>query len=171
MSVTLMGCLLQGPLEHQVEVLGADQAATAALVEGLAQCIGSKQLLTITPQHPTTEAAQMPGVVVQGNAAQLQLDALHLLLLLLPIIANHADLNQAARLLCATPPPCQKGGAHAKRGAWTSAVRRGLAWMLRSRVSIVQKHSALQAAAQLVMLLGEGWLVSGGEEEEPEVLL
>ena len=56
------------------------------------------------------------------------------------------------------------------RQDWPASVRRGLNWLLRSRVSAVQKHSSLQLAAALVELAGPGWLLARGEQV-PEAFL
>jgi hypothetical protein len=56
------------------------------------------------------------------------------------------------------------------RQEWPASVRRGLNWLLRSHVSAVQKHSALQLAAALVELSGPAWLLARGEQL-PEAFL
>ena len=79
------------------------------------------------------------------------------------------------------PPPCpltpaqelelhQRLSSGMHRQDWPASVRRGLNWLLRSRVSAVQKHSALQLAAALVELAGPGWLLARGEQL-PEAFL
>ncbi len=87
---------------------------------------------------------------VQQRLLAVQLEALHVLLLLLPL-PHMAHLP--AELL---------GGAGAG-AAWLAQLRQGLALLLRGRVSAVQRHSALQLAAAVVDLAGPDWLLGGGD--------
>jgi hypothetical protein len=84
----------------------------------------------------------------QRQLLAVQLEALHVLLLLLPLPPGHA-----------LPQPLLAPGA-----AWPGALRRGLALLLRGRVAAVQRHSALQLAAAALDLLGPEWLL-GGERD------
>ncbi|EFJ43796.1 hypothetical protein VOLCADRAFT_106633 [Volvox carteri f. nagariensis] len=83
-----------------------------------------------------------------GGVAQLQLEALHLLLLMLQSCQESAAAATAHELL--------RLDEHV---AWSAAVRRGLGWLLRSRAPGALKHSALQLGALVVQLVGEGWLL------------
>ena len=71
----------------------------------------------------------------------VQLEALHVLLLLLPL----------------PYPGCLPGELLDPGARWGAAARRGLALLLRGRISAVQRHSALQLAAAVLDLLGPEW--------------
>ncbi|GIL75875.1 hypothetical protein Vretifemale_5606 [Volvox reticuliferus] len=99
------------------------------------------------PTDGSSTAAATGSRGVSGGAAQLQLEALHLLLLMLrtcqePTAA--AAVRELVRL--------------DEQVAWLAAVRRGLGWLLRSRAPGTLKHLALQLAAVVVDTMGDGWL-------------
>ena len=74
----------------------------------------------------------------------IQLESLHVLLLLLPLPHGSVLPEQRGR-----------GGAP----AWPAQLRQGLSLLLRGRISAVQRHSALQLAAAIADLAGPGWLL------------
>ena len=82
---------------------------------------------------------------LQRQLLALQLEALHVLLLLLPLPPT------------AQAPELVMGGDV----AWPAQLRQGLALLLRGRISAVQRHSALRLAAAVVDLLGPTWLLGG----------
>ena len=84
---------------------------------------------------------------LQQRLLAIQLEALHVLLLLLP-------LPQSACL-----PAEQLEGEAPGGPVWLVQLRQGLALLLRGRVSAVQRHSALQLAAAVVDLAGPGWVL------------
>ncbi|GLI65500.1 hypothetical protein VaNZ11_009048 [Volvox africanus] len=85
---------------------------------------------------------------VSGGAAQLQLEALHLLLLMLRACQEPAAAAAARELVRLD-----------EQVAWSAAVRRGLGWLLRSRAPGTLKHLALQMAAVVAETVGDGWLL------------
>lgn len=78
----------------------------------------------------------------------IQLEALHVLALLLPLPQPAEEL--AAEQLAAGGP-----------AAWPAQLRQGLALLLRGRISAVQRHAALQLAAAVVDLAGPSWVLDG----------
>lgn len=84
---------------------------------------------------------------LQRRLLAVQLEALHVLLLLLPL-----------------PPGAEQATAEqlAAGAAWPAHLRAGLGLLLRGRISAVQRHSALQLAAAALDLAGPAWLLGGG---------
>lgn len=101
-----------------------------------------------------------------GGAAQLQLESLHVLLVLLRECqapgAESALYGLQLQGLGTEAQPGIRGLAGAE--PWAVAVRRGLGWLLRSRAPVALRHMALQLAAVTVQLVGEGWLLGAGAE-------
>jgi hypothetical protein len=106
------------------------------------QLTASKQGSTNSSSSSKEEAQRL-----QADQLRVQLEALHVLLLLLPL-----PLPVAASL------PKQLLGPAA---LWPRQLRRGLALLLRGRISAVQRHSALQLAAAVLEILGPEWLLGG----------
>jgi hypothetical protein len=96
-------------------------------------------------QPAASSGSASQGEHLQQRLLAVQLEALHVLLLVLPLPCT-------ARL----PDQLVASGAE-----WPSHLRQGLALLLRSRISAVQRHSALQLAAAVVELLGPEWLLGG----------
>lgn len=105
---------------------------------------------------PAQQLQPKSSSAVQGQGAEdlqrqllvVQLEALHVLLLLLPL-----------------PQAAMADAGPAGRGArWPAQLRQGLGLLLRGRISAVQRHSALQLAAAVVDLAGPGWLLGDSGE-------
>lgn len=131
-ATQLAAVVLGGPDRTSLIVDNGD--AVIGLVSGLARAAALPALLA------DSEAARA--------AAALHLDALHALLLILPlplpeVIDAQEDLERGAL-----------------QAAWAWHLRLATAVMLRSRAAAVQRHSALALAAAAVGLAGPGWLTA-----------
>eukprot|EP00798_Chlamydomonas_sp_ICE-L_P007486 gene7486-631_t len=123
------------------------------LLPSMGLLLGLSDVLAATQKGGAVQGEVMdedPGEAASraADAAMVQLEALHTMLLLMPIpeeLDLHKQLQSPAKLK--TP----------KLRHWADAVRLGLGWIMQSRVSGVQKHSAIQLAAAMVALLGPSW--------------
>mmetsp|Transcript_36419 Transcript_36419/g.81053 ORF Transcript_36419/g.81053 Transcript_36419/m.81053 type:complete len:1243 (+) Transcript_36419:134-3862(+) len=155
-AVRLLGLLLEGT-GSRAAVMSDHPDALLSSLAALGTLLGHPAVLA-QQQQPAAAAAGPGGAPDrgEGDAAMLQLEALHTLLLLLPI-PQELELHQRVSTAMF-------------RHEWPTSIRRGLNWILRSRVGAVQKHSALQLSAALVDLAGPGWLLARGETP-PEAFL
>lgn len=130
---------------HRAQTLLEQPNAVIQLVPALARVFA---LPAMAAAGTPAGAAASSSPASYQQLATVQLEALHVLLLLLPLPPGlehvHAELAAAAR------------GAE-----WPHLVRAGLGLLLRGRVSAVQRHSALQLAAAMVDLLGPDWVLGG----------
>lgn len=98
--------------------------------------------------QPGSNEQQRADEDLQRRLLAVQLEALHVLLLLLPL-----------------PQAALTGSSPLGHGAlWPAQLRQGLGLLLRGRISAVQRHSALQLAAAVVDMAGPGWLLGGSSE-------
>ncbi|KAG2493275.1 hypothetical protein HYH03_008412 [Edaphochlamys debaryana] len=139
-----------------VTVLAEAPAAAAKCMAALAALVGNPRLLAPPPSPPpsgqppaTPAAAAAAGT--SGGAAQLQLEALHALILML----------RAAQHPAAAAAEAQLRRLDGTVG-WSAAARRGLGWVLRSRAPAPLRHAALEAAAHVAALAGDAWLLGRG---------
>ncbi|GAX74169.1 hypothetical protein CEUSTIGMA_g1618.t1 [Chlamydomonas eustigma] len=154
LAVRLVAVLLQFGGHSRLQTLSDQADVLQHTVVALGSLIGHPSMMAQLQEVPSSATPSEPQG--QEDAAMLQLEALHALLLILPL-PQELELHQ--RL---------SSGMH--RQEWPASVRRGLNWLLRSRVSAVQKHSALQLAAALVEMSGPAWLLARGEQL-PEAFL
>ncbi|KAK9844202.1 hypothetical protein WJX81_007879 [Elliptochloris bilobata] len=124
-------------------------AAAGASTEGHAVALQSGALPAACHALQAMGSSAVPG----SDAAAVQLEALHALLLLLP-----APLPQGAELNARLAESARKDP-----GGWPAAARTGLALLLRARVAAEQRQSALQAAAALANIAGPAWLLGPAE--------
>ena len=114
------------------------------LLPALARAFGlPAQQLRASSGGQGKPASRQPDQQLQERLLAVQLEALHVLLLLLPL------------------PPSTQLPPEQMDAAWLGQLRQGLALLLRGRVSAVQRHSALQLAAAIVDLAGPDWLLGG----------
>ncbi|KAG2440952.1 hypothetical protein HXX76_003805 [Chlamydomonas incerta] len=178
----------EGPSGRAVALVAKHPAAAAKAVAALAQLMGNRRLLAgqAKPPGAQTEQPAVNGAAGGdssavgggstggggggGGAAQLQLEAMYLLLLLLRACHEPAataaseelrrlDVASAASTL---QPQRQQ---QLQPGSWSAAVRRGLGWLLRSRVPPALKHAAIELAALTVGVVGEPWLLGAGQAQ------
>lgn len=133
LAVGLASAVLAAP--DRAAALAASGPDVQLLVGGLARLLP----LPALQQHEAPEE--------RARGAQLQLEALHALLQLLPL-PRHAPAGLHDAL-----------GRAARRGGWAGDMRAGLALLLRGRAGPVQRHSALQLAAAVVGVAGPAWLL------------
>lgn len=149
LAVTVIGTLLQAPRSFCWEMLTSNPRATAALVAALGHCIGNPLLLVHAgpagtgASQQTGNASSSIGSNGEGDAAVLQLESLHLLLALLPIITTDAAFSHVQQHLQHAAGRCDESHG------WAAAVRRGCAWILQSKATPVQKHSAMQVCGAM----------------------
>lgn len=191
LAMALLERLLTGsaPPGRRADVLGQRPGAVATVAAALAALVGNPRLLLPGPgrdapaegaagseasgsgaqaarSSSAAAAAGGSGGAGAGGAAQLQLESLHVLLVLLrecqaPGAESALDGLQLQGLGTQAQPG-SRGLAGAE--AWAVALRRGLGWLLRSRAPVALRHMALQVAAVTVQLVGEGWLLGAGAE-------
>lgn len=138
------------PRAHQTARAGDEALILGQLLPALARAFAlPAQQLRASSSGKGKAAGQQAGQQLQERLLAVQLEALHVLLLLLPL--PHTAHVPAGQLQGAA------GGT-----AWLAQLRQGLALLLRGRVSAVQRHSALQLAAAVVDLAGLEWLLGGG---------
>ncbi|KAL4448249.1 hypothetical protein ABPG75_005468 [Micractinium tetrahymenae] len=108
------------------------------------------QQLNSSSKQQQQQGQEREAEELQRRLLAVQLEALHVLLLLLPL-----------------PQAALAAGSPLGRGArWPAQLRQGLGLLLRGRISAVQRHSALQLAAAVVDLAGAGWLLGGGGHDD-----
>jgi hypothetical protein len=174
----------EGQAAAEARLLASRPHAAAALVAALAALLGNPRLAAgraasqpqagLSGGHAAAEPAGGEAAAAPAGggdvraAAQLQLHALHLLILLLRAALHPAAADVARELAALDRAPA--AGAAAQLGAggraesWSAAARRGLSFVLRSRVPVAIRHAALQAAACVVELAPrrEAWLLGPG---------
>ncbi|KAG2450500.1 hypothetical protein HYH02_005001 [Chlamydomonas schloesseri] len=165
-----------------VALLSEHPAAAAKAVAALSQLVGNRRLLASSQAKAPAAPAEQPAdgasgasrnngssTSAGGGAAQLQLEAMHLLLLLLracqqPAAAAASDeLRGLDVATAATTTQQPRERQQLQPGSWSAAVRRGLGWLLRSRVPPALKHAAIELAALTVGVVGERWLLGAGQ--------
>ncbi|PRW45088.1 Neurochondrin family isoform 2 [Chlorella sorokiniana] len=149
LALQLMAALLADE-GRRAEVQADAHTVLGQLLPALARAFGlPAQQLRSGSSRQGKAAGQQADRQLQERLLAVQLEALHVLLLLLPL-PHAADL-----------PPEQLAGTGGS-AAWLAQLRQGLALLLRGRVSAVQRHSALQLAAAVVDLVGPDWLLGAG---------
>jgi len=154
----LMGARLTGLLlaslepPQRAQLFEAQPDTTAAAIASLSHLLGGPQ----SPAAGTAGGSSSGGSADVGgaDAAMCRLEALHALVLILPLLgANSAALSHLQASQSAAPAPSRR------RQPWQASIKAGLAGLLTSRVGEVQKRSALQLAAAAAQLLGPRWLL------------
>jgi hypothetical protein len=195
LSVQLMGLLLGSAAVPREQLLLQHPDTAAAAVILLAHVFGGLQHTISSSMSCTSSTA--PGAAggatsvtpppstpgsscVSPDAAALQLEAQHVLLLLLPLPEGstaEAILLQAAAAAAAAlqggdaphhqhQPPIV-AAAEAAAGAWPTSLWSGLLAELQSKTGVVQRHSALRLAAACLELLGSTLLLPQQSQRVP----
>lgn len=100
---------------------------------------------------PSLPAVQRSAAHTRQSATQLHLEALHALLLLLPVPLPGGEVVQESLVQRAHTMP------------WLRDLRSGIDIVLRSKAGAVQRHSALQLAAAATGIAGSAWLCAENE--------
>ncbi|KAK9830359.1 hypothetical protein WJX72_011255 [[Myrmecia] bisecta] len=162
------------PMQWLATLVAAAQTVPSILEEGcqaLADAVPAlAQLLSAPASVPTSPKAAMPqashaakagaqpapgptaspaGAMGAVDPLALQLEALHVLLLIFSLASTQAP--EVQELL-------SESGWEAP-GGWPAAVRRGLKLLLSSRIGVVQRQAALGLAAAASQLLPPDWLL------------
>jgi len=146
LSIQLLGVLLEGEAAARAGLITQHQTQAAAAVMLLATVFGGK----LPEQHSPPASKQ--GRVQGTDAAALQLDALHALLLLLPLpeaaLQTQGILSAAALALAAAGADAgQAAGAAAVKAAEATAAAAGDDSQPDAAVSQVSRQLLLRAAA------------------------
>lgn len=173
-AARLMGTMAEGAAAAgRRSLLWEDFAqATAAAIAVLGSAMAAAAATAVGP--PAKAAAQPPAAAPALDPAMLQLEAVHTLLLLLPppeASTLHSQLLESAvregqQDTGAAPGPSGTPSTSTKESTpgrlpWTISVRDVLNTMLRSKLGVRQKQSALQLAAALVQMFGHPWIMAG----------
>ena len=151
LSVHFLACLLNCPSQPRSLLLKQYPHELAEAVHALAPIFSGQDSLAVDAAPSAAAAAGGTGGSV--DAAMLQLDALHALLLLLPLPED----SEVAHILQQQLQQHQQQGKEQQN--WGDALRSGCALLLSSRIGGVQKRAGLQLSAAVVALLGSTWLI------------
>ncbi|GAB4817373.1 hypothetical protein N2152v2_004419 [Parachlorella kessleri] len=158
--VRLLSVVLAGP-EGAAGILGSVELVVEVVphlvgllaLPAFLHAANGKPAVTAQPAASANTAAGPA-----GDVAALQLEALHVLHLLLVHASMDGDCPALSAALADSAARAAQQAQHAGRG-WPADIRLGLELVLRSRVSPVERHAALQIAAAISDLARPDWLV------------
>jgi hypothetical protein len=178
---------------HLLSLLLGSEAASGAAAQLQQDCphdVSAAVMLLARVFGGTLSSSSAPGASSSSSSsssssgpdlAALQLQAQHALLLLLPLPEDSpaaALLVHAAENAAGVPQQQQqqRRGDNSKlvaatssvAGDWPHALRQGLCRVMRSRVGVVQRHSALRLAAACLELLGPAWLLPQQQQQQQQ---